>query len=296
VETAALPLGVLAGRLYLPIDARISPPLTTDELRQLCLFEVMLFHPVYGLTGFEEKSALRVWDLLERPSLDQDSWNAAQAGPAPAPRLVSIQIVMPETLEDLYGQSGEEIGVEPNADLPPSPDEPGAAGKIARSAGLFLSASLAGAMKFLPSGAKNSWLERMRNWAGAKAQKLSRDLENLRHKELQRLLHLLESNPDAGLRHAIPLNGSACLAVMRADGCLHVLGHVGGGFSNDDRRAFLTDLKDDIVKSDYVEVNDQVAYHMVRPESVIEISVLDLIAQTTRNQPINKMVLNWNSA
>jgi hypothetical protein len=85
------------------------------------------------------------------------------------------------------------------------------------------------------------------------------------------------------------------VAVMRADGCLHVLGHVGGGFSNDDRRAFLTDLKDDVVKSDYVEVNDQVAYHMVRPESVIEISVLDLIAQTTRNQPINKMVLNWNS-
>lgn len=86
------------------------------------------------------------------------------------------------------------------------------------------------------------------------------------------------------------------VAVMRADGCLHVLGHVGGGFTNDDRRAFLTDLKDDVVKSDYVEVNDQVAYHMVRPESVIEISVLDLIAQTTRNQPINKMVLNWNSA
>ncbi|HEY3787548.1 MAG TPA: hypothetical protein VGL71_01780 [Urbifossiella sp.] len=86
------------------------------------------------------------------------------------------------------------------------------------------------------------------------------------------------------------------VAVMRADGCLQVLGHVGGGFSNDDRRAFLTDLKDDIVRSDYVEVNDQVAYHMVRPESVIEISVLDLIAQTTRNQPINKMVLNWNSA
>ena len=86
------------------------------------------------------------------------------------------------------------------------------------------------------------------------------------------------------------------IAVMRADGCLHVLGHVGGGFSNDDRRAFLTDLKDDIVKSDYVEVDEQVAYHMVRPESVIEISVLDLISQTTRNQPINKMVLNWNSA
>jgi hypothetical protein len=86
------------------------------------------------------------------------------------------------------------------------------------------------------------------------------------------------------------------LAVMRPDGCLHVLGHVGGGFSNDDRRAFLSDLKDDLVTSDYVEVNDQVAYQMVRPECIIEISVLDLISHTTRGMPINKMALDWNSA
>jgi ATP dependent DNA ligase C terminal region/ATP dependent DNA ligase domain len=86
------------------------------------------------------------------------------------------------------------------------------------------------------------------------------------------------------------------LAMMRADGCLQVLGHVGGGFSEADRRGFLSDLKDMIVKSDYVEVNDQVAYHMVRPEWVVEISVLDLISQTTRGLSINKMALNWNTA
>jgi hypothetical protein len=85
------------------------------------------------------------------------------------------------------------------------------------------------------------------------------------------------------------------LALMRADGCLHVLGHVGGGFSDAERRSFLSDLKDMIVKSDYVEVNDQVAYHMVRPEWIVEISILDLISQTTRGSSINKMTLNWNS-
>jgi hypothetical protein len=85
------------------------------------------------------------------------------------------------------------------------------------------------------------------------------------------------------------------VALMRADGSLHVLGHVGGGFSDAERRGFLSDLKDMIVKSDYVEVNDQVAYHMVRPEWVIEMSVLDLISQTTRGAPINKMVLHWNA-
>jgi hypothetical protein len=86
------------------------------------------------------------------------------------------------------------------------------------------------------------------------------------------------------------------IALIRPDGCLHVVGHVGGGFSNDERRGFLSDLKDMVVESDYVEVNDQVAYHMVRPEWVIEVSVLDLIAETTRGQPIPKMALEYDSA
>jgi len=86
------------------------------------------------------------------------------------------------------------------------------------------------------------------------------------------------------------------VALMRADGCLHVLGHVSGGFSDVERRSLLSDLKDMIVRSDYVEVNDQVAYRMVRPECVIEVSVLDFVTQSSRGAPINRMVLNWNRA
>ena len=85
------------------------------------------------------------------------------------------------------------------------------------------------------------------------------------------------------------------LAMMRQDGFLHVLGHVGGGFTEQDRRAFLSDLKDSVTASEYVEVNDQVAYHMVRPEIVIEISVLDMISHSTRGTPMNKMALNWDA-
>ena len=85
------------------------------------------------------------------------------------------------------------------------------------------------------------------------------------------------------------------LAVMRPDGMFQVLGHVGGGFSEDDRRAFYADLKDDLVASEYVEVNDQVAYHMVKPETIIEISVLDLLAQKTQGN-VTTMVLNYDGA
>ncbi len=87
------------------------------------------------------------------------------------------------------------------------------------------------------------------------------------------------------------------LAVVRNDGAMHVLCRVGGGFSDDQRREMLSDLKDMVVASEYAEVNsDHVAYQMVRPEWVIEISCLDMISQTTRGAPVNRMALNWNHA
>ena len=85
------------------------------------------------------------------------------------------------------------------------------------------------------------------------------------------------------------------LAVARGDGSLHVLCRVGGGFSENQRREMLSDLKDMIVESEYAEVNsDHVAYQMVDPKWVVEINCLDLISQNTRGGPINRMVLNWN--
>src|SRR6185295_16678928 len=78
------------------------------------------------------------------------------------------------------------------------------------------------------------------------------------------------------------------------DGTLQVLGRVGGGFSEDERRAMLSDLKDMVVESEYAEVNsDHVAYQMVQPDRVVEISCLDMISETTRGGPVNRMVLDY---
>lgn len=86
------------------------------------------------------------------------------------------------------------------------------------------------------------------------------------------------------------------LGTVRGDGAIHVLCRVGGGFSDELRREMLSDLKDMVVDSDYTEVSgDHVAYEMVRPEWVIEITCLDFIAQTTRGGSINRMVLNWDA-
>jgi hypothetical protein len=84
------------------------------------------------------------------------------------------------------------------------------------------------------------------------------------------------------------------VGLMRQDESFHVLGRVGGGFTDDQRREWLSDFKDLAAESDYAEVNDGVAYQMVRPEWVIEISCLDLISQNIRGSSIDRMVLGFD--
>src|SRR5205807_8355870 len=55
-----------------------------------------------------------------------------------------------------------------------------------------------------------------------------------------------------------------------------------------------SDLKDLAAESNYAEVNEGVAYQMVKPEWVVEISCLDLINQTTRGSSIDRMVLGYD--
>jgi hypothetical protein len=84
------------------------------------------------------------------------------------------------------------------------------------------------------------------------------------------------------------------VGVVRADGAYQVLSKVGGGFSEDDRRAYFARLERHVVPSDYAEVNsDHVAYKMVDPHLVIEVSCLDIISLRARNTAIERMVLNF---
>ncbi len=86
------------------------------------------------------------------------------------------------------------------------------------------------------------------------------------------------------------------LAVIRGDGTYHIIGRVGGGFSDDQRASILKQLEELVVDSEYAEVNsDRVAYRMIEPGLVFEISCLDIIANTSRGNTIDKMVLEWNA-
>jgi hypothetical protein len=97
-------------------------------------------------------------------------------------------------------------------------------------------------------------------------------------------------NERAGLLHDM------LLAVVRDDGTFQIVSRVGGGFSEEQRAEFLTRLKTMVVESDFREVNsDRVAYQMIRPELVCEIECLDLVSRTSRDNTIDRMVLEWNT-
>ncbi|MEQ1923264.1 MAG: hypothetical protein ABL952_12220, partial [Pyrinomonadaceae bacterium] len=85
------------------------------------------------------------------------------------------------------------------------------------------------------------------------------------------------------------------VAVKRNDGTFQELTRVGGGFTDEDRKTIAAEMKKRVVPSDYVAVNnDYVAYEMIKPGPVIEISCLDLITESSRGGPINRMVLKWD--
>jgi hypothetical protein len=86
------------------------------------------------------------------------------------------------------------------------------------------------------------------------------------------------------------------LAVVRDDGTFQVVTRVGGGFTEEQRATFLAQLKGMVVESDFREVNsDRVAYQMISPSLVAEIECLDLVSRTSRDNTIDRMVLEWNS-
>jgi len=85
------------------------------------------------------------------------------------------------------------------------------------------------------------------------------------------------------------------VAVMREDGTFHETARVGGGFSEEDRKLIFDELRRRVVPSEYVAVNnDYVAYEMIEPGPVIEFSFLDLVPESSKGDPVKRMVLDWD--
>jgi hypothetical protein len=209
--------------LYVPIDGVLDPPVTDTEARNLCPLPVYFYHPVFGLSGFDEESALRASDLVQTPEIGAGPWNSARSGPPAPAELTAIALMQPPSIEDVFGDAQEEIANEPPTDLPPAPGEPeeDLVSKTKRNLRRMFLKGTAGALRKLPhTGSRRTFVNDLEDWANRGLHGVDKQLAKLRHKELHRLLHLLDKDPEAGLRYAIPLSAFAHRGVAPPGGRL----------------------------------------------------------------------------
>jgi hypothetical protein len=84
------------------------------------------------------------------------------------------------------------------------------------------------------------------------------------------------------------------LALLRDDGSLHLLGSVGGGFSQEDRVRWRERLAPLTVPSAFRLANrDGTLCHFVKPEIVVEVRCHDLVDTDGSDVPIQRMTLRY---
>ncbi len=153
-------------------------------------------------------------------------------------------------------------------------------------------------VEHVPTKKTDDILERMADWVidkGSEGIVLQHDTANWYKIKLRHNLDAAIIGYSEGADERKGMLHDLLVAVMRTDGTFHELTRVGGGFTDEQRKEIASEMKRRIVLSDYVAVNnDYVAYEMIKPGPVIELSCLDLISESSRGGPVNRMVLKFD--
>jgi ATP-dependent DNA ligase len=89
---------------------------------------------------------------------------------------------------------------------------------------------------------------------------------------------------------------SLLLAMMTEDGKFQIIGRTGNGFDEDLKKQLLIDFTPKIIDSSYIETDsNHVAFHMVQPDTVIELMVNDVLSETSSGAIINQLLLFENN-
>ncbi len=228
-----LPFTLTGNRLFIPADARLRYPLTEAEFSALFLHDVTVYLPATGLVGFDAGDAIRLADLIALPEQRGQLWNLAHPGLLPLPdKLTIIAAQPPPDIAQLMEQSRSDIGRQSVEELPGFPGEPKESGATGPREAFYKAVR-----KFtqkIPDSSKvkePTWANKLEDWANRKLA----DLQAKQNREIDRLLHWLQNDPDKGLRHALPIGGDGMRGVAPPDANLGTrdvdfdLNKLGGG-------------------------------------------------------------------
>lgn len=208
------PLTQLLPGLHGPSSSTLSSGVLSHEREFFFRYSVHFIHPTAGIVGFDPQDEIHPAKLLRMPPAREALWNHAVPVLPFTPKLRGIQVAEPPEPEELLAGAAGEIGDSPGQTPDPAKGVLGKASKLGKGliGGALLGAGgilhgLGKFLGFLPGSARigkaiQPSLDQIEAWAKKNWQRISSE----REAELERLLKLLESDPDAGLRHALPLN------------------------------------------------------------------------------------------
>ena len=204
--------GIIGRRLFLPVNADIWPPIEDAELYERLPDEerLYLWHPTAGLLTFSTDETIGAAGLLAIPGREDSHWDRAVPGLTIITRMVSLALESPpdanEILQEVRGDIGSKSG--DLGELPRGEGEPlgGTLGAALRSLAAIGAAAAYGITKLI------SWIpgcaipgRGLANWAREQLERIGRSNWLERNKEISRLLDLLATDPDAGLKFALPI-------------------------------------------------------------------------------------------
>jgi tetratricopeptide (TPR) repeat protein len=217
-----LPCAMEHGKVAVLCTTLLDPLLSAEEAQRLLVYFHYFFHPALGLVAFEETDAIQPETLIVSLLPRKSSWVHASPGHPRHPRLTRVSLLVGEDEAGLFGDAADEIGRQSPTDLQSgAPFMQRLRDKIAggaASAGMGFMKALGDLAKRFgansppsrqptpgqaPGGSRPGTFDRLARWASENFEKL----QQMRQSEVDRLMKLLESDPDLGLRYALPLTG-----------------------------------------------------------------------------------------
>lgn len=193
-----------AGKVYHPANAEIFPAVSDEELEKLFVSDLVVWHPGRGAMAFEQSALCRADNLFDMPPPRDVLWMMAESE-KPPPYFAGVSVKLPPDPAMTMQSKADDIASKNTRELRQFGD--GAGNAFAKSVSLFGILGLQGIRAFvnlLPGGAAvPTVFDRLADWADRQLNKL----QNERRREIERLLELLQNDPDRGLRFALPLVG-----------------------------------------------------------------------------------------
>ncbi len=226
--SACLPYGEAASRVLLPIEAKFDPAITAAELEaELSAEQTYVWHPVVGLVAFEAADQLTLAHLLTAAPLTTATFDRGEPGTRLPNTLASIVPAIPPDMKlvmedgrDGIGTKGKDLNQLPKPEGEPQPGMGNSLGRmglsvfdaglnLASAAGPFVERMFGPAGPGAGSGSGETWLSQWKQWTQQRLDQLNQATLSQRDKEINRLMNLLEQNPDEGLKWALPIGGDA---------------------------------------------------------------------------------------